>query len=64
MFRILVLLLPLMVLAQSPEHSGTAGMFQLNIRIPFDSWTGDHVPVNAGFRDTPAGYSQTIAIRE
>ena len=55
---------PVEVLFAGPAPGQFAGMFQLNIRIPFDSWTGDHVPVNAGFRDTPAGYSQTIAIRE
>jgi uncharacterized protein (TIGR03437 family) len=47
-----------------PAPGPVAGVFQLNIRIPLDAWTGDAVPVALGFREAPAGHYQTIAIAE
>jgi uncharacterized protein (TIGR03437 family) len=55
---------PAEVLFSGPAPGQVAGVFQLNIRIPFDSSTGDHIPISASLRDTPVGHSQTIAIRE
>jgi uncharacterized protein (TIGR03437 family) len=56
---------PAEVLFSGPAPGQVAGVFQLNIRIPADAWTGDRIPISTLPRNrTPFGHEQTIAIRE